>query len=138
VRDVVLNPMNSSADRFRGDVASPGEVFVNTGKARQHPGALESETGHAEGVEQLGSYPRPGITRDGDVINFAYGQARFGKAVTDGVCGEAGCIFHAVKAFFLDSGYQPSVAHKRSRRIGVISVNAKNIHVIYRISDFRF
>ena len=101
MREVVLDAMVLGANRLRAGITSSGELLVNAGKTPQCPEAIESETGHAHGINQLRPDTSPGITWNGDVLNLTYGHARLSQAVTDSMGWEAGRIFHAVESLLL-------------------------------------
>src|ERR1039457_3618511 len=130
MRHVVFNAMVLGANIVWVDIARGGQVFLDSPEMLQCPVAVESKTGHADSVEKFCGDAGPGITGNGDVINIFDGQSGFRQAVPDGVWGEARRVLHTIEPLFLYSSYQPAITNKCRRRISVISVNSKNVHII--------
>jgi hypothetical protein len=111
MRHVVFDAVVLGANILRVDVTCGGEILVNSAEVLQGAVAIESKTGHADGVEELRGEPSPGVTGNGNMINVPDGQSGFGQAVPDRVRGKTCRVLHAIEAFFLDSRYQPAVTN---------------------------
>src|SRR2546421_749804 len=72
--------------------------------------------------------PRPGVSRDGHVVDVLGQQAGLIQAEAGGVGGKRGVVLDPREAFFLHGRDQLSVHHERGRSVAVVGVQAKNDH----------
>jgi hypothetical protein len=120
--------MKLGPNRLRIDVERGGEVGVNPFELLHGPIAIKREPGHLNRIKELGGNSRPGVARNGNVIDVLERESGLRQAVADRGRGESRRVLHAVEAFFFHRRHQPPIAHDRRRGVGVISINAQNIH----------
>ena len=137
VRHMVFNAVVLGANGLRVDVARGGKVLLNSPEVLQGLIAVESKAGHADGVKKLGRNPCPWVAGNGHVVDILDGQPGFGEAVADCVRGEACGVLYAIEALFLDRRDQSAITNKGRRSVGVICVNAQDIHRFMRSSATR-
>ena len=106
---VMFDAMELRANGFGSDFKRRGQILADAGELLHHAQAIESESRHAQGEAQLGAEARPGIARDGDVIDFGELHAGAIEAVLNRADGQSRGVLHAIEALFLDSGDQATV-----------------------------
>ena len=68
---VMLDAVELRANLFRSDVKRLRERLGDAHKSGQHLGAFAGKARHLQGVQEFRSEARPGIARNGDVVDFA-------------------------------------------------------------------
>ena len=116
------------ANLVRRDIESLRERFGNSHERRHHFGAFARKARHPQGVQELRSQARPGIARNGDVVDFRERDARGVQAVADRRRRKSRRVLHAIKAFFFDGGDQAAVRNDRRGSIAVIGIDSKDVH----------
>ena len=103
----------------------------NAHEFREYLGAFPGEAWHQQGIKQLRAQARPGITGNGDVIDFGKFQSGNFEAITDCRRRKTSSVLDAVEAFLFHGGDKLSIAHDRSRGIPMVRIDAQNIHLAY-------
>ena len=128
VRAMVLDAMELRAQALDVGVEGLGHGFGDADELLEHLGAFAGKARHAQGVEQLGAEPGPGIARHGDVVHVGDGDAGFLQAVANRRDREARRVLDAIEALLFDRGDELAVLHQGRRGVAVVGVDAKNIH----------
>ena len=127
--DIREQGKQSRADRIRRYAERGCELFANSGETRHNARAVERKFGHAQGESQLRFPARPGIARDGDVVEPGELDAGFVEAELNCLHGKPGGVFDAIQALLFDGGEQAAVGHNRGGGVGVIGIDAQDDHV---------
>ena len=91
------------------ELERPGQLFFDSREAPEHLGAFEGEARHAHRESQFRSHPRPGIARNGDVIDFGKFRAGSLQAVVNRFYRQSRGVLHAIEAFLFDRSNQLAI-----------------------------
>ena len=69
------------------------------------------------------------IARDAHVLNLFDVDARSAQTILNRLCRKAGAVLDAIEALFLDGRDQPAVFDQRCRRVTVICIDSKDVHL---------
>src|SRR3977135_3182814 len=128
MRLMMFDAMELRSNLVGRDVKGLRQGFRNADKSSQHLGPLAGEARHLQCIHELCSEARPGIARDGNVVDLGKSDAGGVQAVTDRRGRKTGGVLHAVKTFFLHCGDQTAVGNEGRRGISVIRVDPKYVH----------
>ena len=108
----MLDAMEFRANLIRCDIQSLRERFGDADKSRQYFRSFSGKARHLQGIPKFRSEARPGIARDGDVVDFGQSDACGVQAIADCRGWESRGVLHTVKALFFDCGDQAAVGNQ--------------------------
>jgi hypothetical protein len=124
----MLDAVIRGANCLRRNIEFLRESFRDSRELAHHFQSLESKARHAQGVQKFCPEARPRIARDGDVVDFANGDARGVQAVADGRRRKSRRVLHTIEALFLDGGDQAAVRDNGRGGVAVVGIDSKDEH----------
>src|SRR5438552_11127158 len=128
MRPVVLDAVHIRANAGGVHIAGLGQLVEYPSETSHRPGTTECEAREANGIERLCAQPRPGVSWDGDMVDFGNRDACLPKAVTDRVGRKAGGVFDAIETLLLGRGHELTVADDCARSVPVVGVDPEDDH----------
>src|SRR5436309_3650263 len=126
---VVLDAVHIRTNAGRVQIAGFGQLVEDPGETSHRPGTAQREARQANGIERLCAQPRPGISRNGDMVDRGTRNACLLKSVTVRVGRKAGGVLDAIETLLLGRGHELTVADDCGRSVPMVSIDAEDVHV---------